>query len=64
MDNKIRKYRTKHKKCKWCKYYKWNSLPQCHWVTCYGECELKDKIINFDSIPRICKHYEVKEKID
>ena len=25
MDNKIEKYRSKHKKCKWCKYYKWNS---------------------------------------
>lgn len=62
MDDKIKKYRIKHKKCKWCKYYKYNSLQQCHWATCYGECTLKDKIINFDSMPRLCRYYEVKEE--
>ena len=62
MNEKIMKYRTKHKKFKWCKYYRYNSLAQCHWITCYGECTLKDKIINFEDIPRICRYYEVKEK--
>ena len=54
-------YRKKHPKCKWCKWYKWHSLEQCAWITCYGTCELKDKIINFDSILRLCKYYKVKE---
>ena len=62
MNSKIEKYRQKHKKCKWCKYYKWNSLEQAHWITCYGECLIKDKIINFDSMIRLCKYYELKEE--
>lgn len=61
--NKIINYRKKHKKCKWCKFYKYNTLEQCHWITCYGECRLKDKIINFDSMPRLCKYYEIKEGV-
>ena len=62
MDNKIKKYRIKHKKCKWCKYYKYNTYSECHWVCDYGECLLKDKIINWDSLPRLCKWYELKEE--
>jgi len=27
----------------------------------YGKCELKDKIINYENLPRICKYYELKE---
>ena len=61
MDNKIEKYRSKHKKCKWCKYYKWNSKEVGIDLYCYGKCKLKDKIITFDSIPRLCKYYELKE---
>ena len=61
MNEKIMKYRKRHKKCKWCKYYKYKTLQQCHWVTCYGECTLKDKIIKFEDIPRICRYYEVKD---
>ena len=64
IDSKIREYRTKHKKCKWCKYYKWYTYAECHWCTCYGKCELKDKIINFNGIPRLCKWYELKEDED
>ena len=60
MMNKIKEYRTKHKKCKWCKYYKYHVYP--HWTDCcYGECILKDKIINYESLPRLCKYYELKE---
>ena len=61
MNDKIKEYRAKRKKCKWCKYFKWNSMQQCHWITCYGECLIKDKIINFDSMLRICKYYELKD---
>lgn len=61
-DDTIIQYRKKHKKCKWCKYYKYNSLEYCHYVTCYGECILKDKIINYENMPRICKYYELKEQ--
>lgn len=60
MDDKTRQYRAKHKKCKWCKYYKCNSLSQCHFVTCYGECMIKDRIINYESMPRLFKYYELK----
>ena len=43
MMNKIKGYRTLHKKCKWCKYYRYNVY--IHWTDCcYGECILKDKI--------------------
>lgn len=60
MMNKIKEYRTLHKKCKWCKYYRYNVY--IHWTDCcYGECVLKDKIINYESLPRLCKYYELKE---
>ena len=60
MMNKIKEYRTLHKKCKWCKYYRYNTY--IHWTDCcYGECILKDKIINYENLPRLCKYYELKE---
>lgn len=60
MENKIIEYRTKHKKCKWCKYYKYHLW--IHYTDyCYGECLLKDKIIQNNELPRICKWYELKE---
>lgn len=61
MNNKIKEYRTKHKKCKWCKYYKYHTYSEGHCICSYGECLLKDKIINWESIPRLCKWYELKE---
>jgi hypothetical protein len=64
MKSEIQKYREKHKKCKWCKYYEYNT----DWVGidlyCYGVCKLKDKIINFESIPRLCKYYKLLEVKD
>lgn len=60
MDSKIKEYRTKHKKCKWCKYYKINRIPVD--PMCYYTCDLKDKIINWESLPRLCKWYELKEE--
>lgn len=62
MDETIRKYRKKHKKCKWCKYYEWNTK----WVGMdyysWGSCKLKDKSITWDSIPRLCKYYNLEEE--
>ena len=55
MDEKTKQYRTRHKKCKWRKYYKWYSYAECHFCTCYGKCRLKDKIIDLNSLPRLCK---------
>ena len=65
MDNKIRDYRTKHKRCKWCKYYKYRQFP--HWVDiCIKDCLLKDKEIKTNLMAKFCKYYELKEedKID
>lgn len=56
MDSKIKKYRTKHKKCKYYKYHIYEHWTNC----CYGECVLKDKIINYKSLLRVCKYYELK----
>ena len=57
MMNKIKEYRTLHKKCKWCKYYKYYLYP--HWLTLgYGKCLLKDKEDvkqKVESIPEISK---------
>lgn len=64
MNNKIKEYRTKHKKCKWCKYHKYNSPSSQLYISCpdYETCELKDKIIHFTDFPNMCKYYELKEK--
>ena len=65
MDNKTKEYRTKHKKCKWCKYYRYRTYEDCYWsVDGYSECTLKDKIIEHESLPRLCKWYELKEDKD
>lgn len=60
MDPLIKKYRTKHKKCKWCKYFKYNCAP-CQLTYDWYTCELKDKIIHFEDLPRLCKYYRLKE---
>ena len=60
IDENIKKYRKIHKKCKWCKYYRYYLYP--HWLTMgYGKCLLKDKIINYESLSRLCRYYELKE---
>lgn len=62
MDKDTKKYRTRHKKCKWCKYFKdisgWCGVD---YYCCYT-CELKDKIIYFKDLDKICKYYKLKEK--
>jgi hypothetical protein len=54
MDREIIEYRQKHPKCKWCKYYKHHY--------CYDTCELKNKIIYFINLLRLCKYYQVEEE--
>lgn len=60
MDTLIKKYRTKHKRCKWCKYQNY-VIP--HNYVCYPfyECVLKDKIITFSNNAIFCKYYTLKE---
>ena len=59
MDDKMKEYRTKHKKCKWCKYYKYYTCEDLYWcIFSYGECTLKGKVINFPDSSRLCKWYE------
>ena len=43
LDNNMIKYRKKHPKCDWCKYYQFNS--KCFGEINWDECILKDKII-------------------
>lgn len=62
MDEKVKEYRTKHKKCKFCKYCHYQSFSDLHFANSYFECELKDKIINFLDLPRLCKYYTLREK--
>lgn len=62
MDAKIKEYRTKHKKCKWCKYYRtverWVGVDYYLW----GECVLKDKFINWEDLYNLCRYYVLDEK--
>ena len=65
MNNKIKKYRKTHQKCKWCKYYKYQSpSSKIIGLDCpdYEECILKDKIIYFTNKRNLCLYYELKEE--
>ena len=65
MDNNIKKYRLKYKKCKWCKYYKYESpSSKILGLNCpdYEKCILKDKIIFFSSRLNFCKYYILNEE--
>lgn len=57
----IEKYRLKHKKCKWCKYWKYNVPKVPCGVPDYITCELKDKIIHGNWRAKFCKWYELKD---
>ena len=67
MDDKIIKYRKRHKKCKYCKYLKLD-IPRINTTLPYYKCITKDKIIR-DMLPdmtnvlRICSCYEVNENL-
>lgn len=58
MDTLIKEYRTKHKKCKWCKYKEYINPDMCY---PYDKCILKDKVINYDYHAIFCKYYTLKE---
>jgi hypothetical protein len=65
MDEKIKEYRTKNQKCKWCKYYKYESPSTKNpWIGCpdYEMCILKDKIIHFTNKRNLCLYYELKKE--
>lgn len=67
IDEKVLKYRNKHKKCKYCKYLRL-IVPCVDIVPAYYKCVAKDKIIQ-DTLPdmtnirRFCSCYEAKEKL-
>lgn len=61
IDENIIKYRTKHKRCKWCKYYH-IVIPPYNICPSYYECVLKDKIINFDICAIPCRYYTLHIK--
>ena len=60
MNKIILKYRQKHKKCKYCKYY---HVDGASWMGIfYDHCKAKDIIIHSINIPRLfCSCYEVKK---
>lgn len=65
MDKKIKEYRSKNQKCKWCKYYKYVSpSTKAPYLSCadYEECILKEKIIHFSNRNNFCLYYELEEK--
>lgn len=62
MEKEIIEYRQKHPKCKWCKYYKHHYGEVGIDIYCYDTCELKDKIIHFIDLLRLCKYYQVEEE--
>lgn len=60
MDDEVKKWREKHPKCIYCKYYRARRVGIEE--TIIEECVAKDKIITSSSIPRwFCKLYQVKE---
>ena len=59
MDENMIAYRQKHKRCKYCQYYRARTLP-IPFSPEIKECLLKDKKIDYENIPRFCKEYEVK----
>lgn len=62
IDLNIQEYRTNHPKCKWCKYWKYNSpSTKIPGLSCpdYVTCELKDKIIHGNWRALFCNYYEI-----
>lgn len=66
MDEKILIYRRKHKKCRYCKYLKYDSSGERIGVSGFCVCKVKDKIIkdmfpDMVNFPRLfCRYYEVE----
>jgi hypothetical protein len=63
MTDKVKKYRTKHKRCNYCMHLKHVCPPIGYGG--YDECEAKDCSINFPFkvTRKFCKCFELKEMI-
>ena len=65
MTEKVKKYRTKHKRCKYCKHLR--VVIRRDNGGAYYRCEAKEKVIgdyfpDMTQVPRcFCQCYEVKE---
>lgn len=70
MTEKVKKYRQKHHKCKYCINLRYNSRYENCGGSEYFFCEAKEKIINryspdMTNVPRwFCQCYEVKDGKD
>lgn len=65
MDDKVLKYRQKHKRCQYCKHLKYKIIRGSY-IDFYYLCEARNNIINaglmmdMSRVPRwFCKCYEV-----
>lgn len=58
-DQKQIEYRQLHRKCRWCRYSKYEIYS--HWTECcYWHCQLKDEIIKYDKLKaKFCKYYDI-----
>ena len=63
MDDKVKEYRRKHKRCIYCKYRQFHPYSTYYGVIIksWYECKLSNKEISFPRAIRICKYYEVDE---
>ena len=68
MNEKVLKYRKRHKKCIYCTHLRYNSRAECCGGCGYFYCKAKDKIIksilpDMTRVPRwFCQCYEVKDE--
>lgn len=64
MDEKVVRYRKRHKRCKYCTH-KTLRVPKCSGLPDYYVCEAKDKIMldwSVEHIPRIfCYCYQLSK---
>lgn len=67
MNEKVYKYRQKHKRCKYCNHLKYDNSGKRIGIPGFHVCKAKDKIIrdmipDMRNVPRwICQCYEVEE---
>lgn len=57
-DDKVYKWRRRHKMCLFCKYLRYRDLPFGSFFTCTA----KDKRINAPRMRRICRLFEIDYK--
>ena len=59
-DKKQIEYRETHKRCKFCKYNHYRTLPSGLDI-CYWECLCKDTMIRHNLQAIFCKYYEIEK---